>query len=1239
MEYDFGRKATFLLIGLLLILTSTFAFGQGIITGSISGTVQDQQQAVVSGAKITAKSNETNQEFTAESNSVGVFALRGLPIGSYSVTIEAPKFQKLRISNVAVITARDTALGIKTLTIGAEEIVNVESTPPLVETTTAAVTTSFESKRITDLPTGINFDALALYVPGVTHGGSAGRGNSNGAQLSVNGQRTRSNNFQIDGQYNNDNSVAGPGIFLENADALQEVQVSNNYSSEFGRNTGSVVNYVTKSGTNAFHGTVFEYYRGSLFDSLTNDEKSPAFGFCRPGEDPAVVGCTVPQQSRFNQNIFGFTFGGPVLKDKLWFFGSYLADRARSAGFPTTADRRTPTPAGLQTLAAAFPNSAGVDALLAGAPGSDFFAGVPRSFELAPGPGPDGILGTPDDAGPFPVTDGVTTAQVEFGFPTFSPSTVDNIRQFTAKVDFQPTSKDRLWFRYIRDDEISSNTDAFGTGESGLFADIPSGGKQYGAGWTRTWSSTFVNEVRFGYAFLNVGFEDGTFQCNRGNFTECLPRVAFQDSDLLPFGLAPNAPQGRTVKNYQVQDNASWVKGRHTFKFGGEYDRQNSPSDFLPGANGSYTFGTAACPVNPMFDPMAPPGAPNSNPTVCVGDYDALVRNLPLNFSMTDGPLGFPFVENDLAFYFQDDWRIKENLTLNLGVRWEWASQSINLLHDLAVANQSGSNPFWDTTLPENVIAPPRVPNDLNNLSPVIGFAWTPRIFESVFGKDKTVVRGGFRISYDPAFYNIHLNVATSAPTVNASGTLTGDSVSVVTVMGVPTPTVTPGVPIPGLPGTVTFTGNDVRAIGLPFIPTGGNPGFRTQTTVAPDFRNPYTQQWSLGVQREINPKVALEVRYLGSHTVGQFQSVNGNPSLLALITNGFDGSNPNRQDVIPDGVTPCTTAGTPGFTNRYADCNFRNVVRRQNSAFGIYHSLQSRFDIRNWHGVTSTLAYTWSHNIDNASEIFSTTGAGLLSFSQNPFDINRGERGTSLFDYRHNLALQFIYELPWFRSQQGVLGHFLGGWQFSTAYRYTTGDPYTPIQPKSGAQGTSPGLCDPTGAFTTTLDNCRPILLDASAPFDAVGRCNNATCTSVTDLRTGTAGTTLDGFHWLVNNLNAAIFFGSPFTGVGRYGERGQPVNNASMAVFKTTKITERVSVQFQFQAFNVFNRPYYGLPGNNITRVVGTKPDCLSFLNTGSPCTFGSNAFSFNGGGQVNPTQNGIGRRRISAGLKVIF
>ncbi|HXZ26894.1 MAG TPA: carboxypeptidase-like regulatory domain-containing protein, partial [Terriglobales bacterium] len=257
MNVDFRRKVAVSLACLLLIFCTTYALGQGVVTGSVSGTVVDPQGAVIVGAKVTAKSAATGQESSDTTGANGAYAIRQLPPGSYTLTISAPNFQTLSVKDVVVKVGVDTAMGAQKLTVGAaSETVTVEATVPLVESTTAQISTTFENKQVTDLPIGSAFDALVLLTPGAATTGDAGFSNTNGAGISMNGQRGRSNNFQIDGQSNNDNSVAGPSIFLGNQDVLAEYQViNNNFSAEYGRNMGSVINYITKSGSNSLHGT------------------------------------------------------------------------------------------------------------------------------------------------------------------------------------------------------------------------------------------------------------------------------------------------------------------------------------------------------------------------------------------------------------------------------------------------------------------------------------------------------------------------------------------------------------------------------------------------------------------------------------------------------------------------------------------------------------------------------------------------------------------------------------------------------------------------------------------------------------------------------------------------------------------------------------------------------------------------------------------------------------------------
>jgi hypothetical protein len=365
---------------------------------------------------------------------------------------------------------------------------------------------------------------------------------------------------------------------------------------------------------------------------------------------------------------------------------------------------------------------------------------------------------------------------------------------------------------------------------------------------------------------------------------------------------------------------------------------------------------------------------------------------------------------------------------------------------------------------------------------------------------------------------------------------------------------------------------------------------------------------------------MAFEVRYVGNHTVGNFQTVNANPALNVLINNGFG-------SLIPSGLTPCTDAtgglgGTPmpGFLNGHVDCARRNVVRRQNTAFAIYHGLQTRFDVSNWHNLTARVSYTWSKTIDNASEVFSSLAGGNTTwFQQSPFDINRAERATSGLDFPHVASVALIYDLPFYKSQSGLLGHLLGGWQMNTTWRYTSGGPYTVVQFKEGP------FCDPTNTNNTTFDTCRPILGNSLAAFDAVGRCTDETlldCGLVNEV-TG-APTTFDAVHWIINDPVAALFLGSPFLGNGRNTARGDTINTVNLGIFKNTRITERVTVQFQALAFNVMNRMFRGTP-DPFVQDVGSS--------------FGNTAFNVSGNFQTNAIEGGIAQRRLSFGLKVIF
>jgi hypothetical protein len=389
-------------------------------------------------------------------------------------------------------------------------------------------------------------------------------------------------------------------------------------------------------------------------------------------------------------------------------------------------------------------------------------------------------------------------------------------------------------------------------------------------------------------------------------------------------------------------------------------------------------------------------------------------------------------------------------------------------------------------------------------------------------------------------------------------------------------------------------------------------------------FHNPYSEQWNIGIQRSINNKIVAEVRYVGNHTIGNFQTLNGNPFLDPLVNGTPQTFGKTFQNVVPAGLTPCSDPNAPGFG--YVDCNRSNLIRYGNTAWSKYNGLQTELRIGGWRGLTATASYTFSHTIDNSSEIFSTAAGGnTSSFGQNPFNTDRGERGNAGIDFPHVAGVTFIYAFPFYKNQQGFVGRVLGGWEFNSTYRYTTGQPYTTVESFN-----SHSLCDPTSTFNSSRDACRPILANPSAPINTAGRftCIDATAANCTftDFATGDP-TTLSAVHWVYNDPNAAIVYGTPFAGAGRNTLRGQPISTSNLAVFKNINLTERVKMQFQAQAFNWMNVQFRGVPDPRLNHISSG-----SFQNT----NFNANGgLSFAG----NLTTDGIARRRLLFGLKLIF
>jgi hypothetical protein len=1069
------------------VLVSQRSLGQGITTGSIAGTIVDQQGAVVPQAAITVVQGGTNATFKSTSSADGSFIFHDLPIGDYTLKVESGSFSPLNITNVQVDAGVTTQLGAQKLTIGAASAtVTVESSAPILEISQAQVTTSFDSVAIQSLPLNTNFDNLALLAPGVVQTHDAQFSNSNGVGISANGQRGRSNNFEIDGQDNNDNNVGGPQVFFGSADAISEVQIiTNNFGAQYGRNVGAVVNYVTKSGTNNFHGTGFEYYTGSWGSSLKNSQKSPLFGFCAPGEDPAD-GCLPITVPRTVDNKYGGTIGGPIIKNKLWFFGSTYWDHTREGGSVSTSEGAiTPTPTGLTQLQQAFPNNPAVVSLI--------------------NQGPYGIkTGNPTPVSGSiitqTVTDGVTSAPIEFGAVARTVPALFNDEENLGRLDWQPTTKDRFFGRYYYQNALQTGIlagNATTAIAAGGYIQLPARTHSIGADWTHTFSPAWINQLRYSFQQAVSSFDGGGVPaCTNLNFTACPSSIAFQDGTDFAYGYPSAFPSVKFIKITQIQDNANWSHGNHNIAVGGAFEYQNSPGTFLPNYNGSLSF----------------------------QNFSSFLQGNGF-LGLTDGNPVIPFRENDVALYFQDDWKIRPDLTLNLGLRWEFFGQAANVLHNSTMARQTGPDPLWDPALPLSVTTFQKLPNHWNNYQPRIGFAWNP-------GHGRLVVRGGYAINFDPAFYNIFENSAVSAPVANAGAINCGGGYQCLPAAGT--------------------TGATVRAQNLAALPLGGDPRFDVEGPLSPDFRNPYTQTYSLGIQYGIGNAAVVEVRYVGNHTAALFQSLDGNPTLQPLAS------------AFPSYVSPsslCQDPNAPGFQT--LNCNVGALqAATANTAFSNYNGLQTNVTTRNVHGLTGTIQYTYSRTIDNTSEIYPTgAGGNTLQYAQNPLNTDLAERGVSGISYPNVLAFGFVYQTPQLVHGNGFLAKLANGYSINTIYGYNSGQPFTPYQglqanptnPDTAVGGT---YCDDNfNQSVLFVTSCRPIQTNSKAPNSPSS--------------------------YDFNTVTAANALGNPYPGVSRNTLRGQTWNNLDASIFKTTPLTERLSMQVQLNVFNTFNRQYLGTPG----------------------------------------------------------
>lgn len=923
----------------LFLAAATAGFSQST-TADILGIVTDGTGAVMGDVKVTARNLGTNQTKEAATSGTGTFRIPLLQPGQYEITAEKAGFARHKQGPILLTVNQAADLRITLNVASVSETISVDASAPLINTTNAEISTHFDSKRISELPlsTNRNILNLAASAPGVaqvsagnsSYGSSGSQGiESTGLSFSANGMRQRSNAFIIDGQ--DSYYVSTGGLFqpLNNPDIISEVRlITNQFLPEYGRAGGSMMNVVTKSGTNNHHGSLFWYHNSNSFNALSNADKR---------RNPRPSGALYRVE-----NQFGGTFGGKIIRDKTFFFGSLqrwtdrkLGSGSAILGAPSEEGRRL-----LTQLAGTRPT---VKALLDNLP-----AGTPNGQTVG-------------------LTVSGQTVRIPLSTLTGSANQAFNDWQYSYKIDHRLNDRHALMLRYMDDNNVQT-----GSGQltpAGLSSVIPQKTKSAAVNLTSTLSPMTMNEFRLGYNRL----ETSTNAANPA-VAERIPSIEVTELGLRGFnaiatrtgiGLAANLPQRGNFNTYQIQDSFTMLRGSHSFKAGFDFRRQEQFSLFLPQLRGRLEYAT----LQALADDLA-----------TVGQINAPLR----------GGESITYMRYyDYFFFVQDEFRIKPNFTLTYGIRYETPGNPINNLkrvNDRIVAANGNDPRYTLFHVPQR---------DRNNWAPRLGFNYrfgtAPGFLGWLTGEGKLVWRGGYSRTYDVAFNNIALNIASSFPLVLAYN-------------------------VPTAPGTSTAPNafgqvEQIRAGNLPPIP---NPGILVRTIVSNDFRAPLAEQISTQFQRELPDGWAFTFGYVGTKGTALFQSIDGNPTIPTVGTARGPRVNPNF-----------------------------NVIReRCNCTSSTYHSLQTSLEKRLSRNFLMAAHYTWSSFIDGASEIFNPSTSGEIAFPQNPYD-RASDRGRSTYDRPHRLTVNGVFELPFTRDQRGIAGKVLGGWQVNPFVTLQSGAPF----------------------------------------------------------------------------------------------------------------------------------------------------------------------------------------------------
>jgi hypothetical protein len=806
-----------------LLLLGAIGFGQNI-RGTILGTVRDPSSAVIKGAKVTVRHIATGLVREESTNDAGEYLFAQLPVGQYDLTVEQAGFKK--VDRGGILLQVDDKLRVDVdMAVGAvTETLSVEAAAPVIQTDSATVGNVVNNKQVTELPlNGRNFLQLNLLGPGANQGVKGSQNQTQGGSITVNGAREQANNFLLDGIDNNDLAINQYSVAIS-TEAMQEFkQQASTYTAEFGRSGGAQIDIATKSGTNQFHGVLYEYLRNANLDAKNF--------FDIPGPIPP-----------FKRNQFGTAVGGPIIKDKTFFFFNWESTRVRQsitrvATVPTAAMKSGDFSALLPSTVIYDPssiNAQGVRTPFTGnmIPSSKFDKVGQALLNLYPNPN--------------------TSVGVASGSFTSSPGKSDDFDQYTGRVDHRFTQNNNLFARYSFSKEDRFDTfDPFCslTNVPGFGCNTLNGGQNLVVSDVHLFGATKVNELRLGFnrarggifqqdQAIDLSTQLGVLGTSRSGIDYGLTRILPAGFDTV--GDGGNLPQDRKDNTYQVTDSFAWTKGTHSFKFGGDLRRFQLNLLFDSNARGTMNF-------DPFYTTSAANGGTGGNSIAELLLGTPHLSSVSRSFAGPSGNTVTGFRTTSLNYFVQDDWRVRSNLTLNLGLRWEYNSPVIDKYNHLGT---------FDPSVPGDIrVATPQKQNlydvSKKQFAPRFGFAYTPIA--------KTVIRGGYGIFWDEKLLNIHLTPALSPPFL---------------------------VPLNFQPDN---TGVPNISISNPFGGQAAGGGFPASTWLENPFKNGYLQQWSFNIQREITSDMGFTAGYVGSkgtHLDHQYNANLPQPSALFVQAN-----------------------------------------------------------------------------------------------------------------------------------------------------------------------------------------------------------------------------------------------------------------------------------------------------------------------------------------------------------------